>query len=64
VPEPSAFEVEMDTEKLQRHKSLGFDQILGELITEQGRIIHSEIHILINSISNKEELPEEWNSRS
>jgi hypothetical protein len=63
VPELSAIEVEMDIEKVQRHKSLGLDQILGELITEGGRIINSVIHIFINSISNNEQLPEEWNSR-
>jgi hypothetical protein len=60
VPEPSAFKVQTTTEKLQRHKSLGFDQILGELIIAVGRINRSEIHILINSISNKEKLPEAW----
>jgi hypothetical protein len=32
VPEPSAFQVEMATEKLKRHKSAGFDQITAELI--------------------------------
>jgi len=58
VPEPSAFKVQTATEKLQRHKSPGFDQILGELITAGDGIIHSEIHILINSILNKKELPE------
>jgi len=60
VPKPSAFKVQTAIEKLQRHKSRGFDQILGEVITAGGRIICSEIHILINSISNKEELPEAW----
>ena len=32
VPEPSAFETEMATEKLKRHKSPGIDQIPAELI--------------------------------
>jgi len=32
VPELSAFEVEMATEKLKRQKSPGFDQIPAELI--------------------------------
>ena len=33
VPEPSAFGVEMATEKLKTHKSPGTDQITAELIT-------------------------------
>jgi hypothetical protein len=36
VSEPSAFEVEMAVEKLNRHKSPDIDQIPGELITEGG----------------------------
>ena len=32
VPEPSAFEDELATEKLKRHKSPGIDQIPAELI--------------------------------
>jgi hypothetical protein len=58
VPEPSAFKVEMDIEMLKRHKSPGVDQIPAELIKAGGRRICSEIHKLINSIWNKEELPE------
>jgi hypothetical protein len=61
VPEPSAFEVEMAIEKLKRHKSPGIDQIPAELIKAWGRIIQSEIHkLIIISVWNKEELPEEW----
>jgi hypothetical protein len=60
VPEPSAFEVEMAMEKLKRHKSPGTDQIPAKLIKAGGRIIQSEIHKLIISTWNKEELPEEW----
>jgi len=52
VHEPSAFEVEMTTEKLKGHKSQG--------IRARGITIRSEIHKLINPIWNKEELPEEW----
>jgi hypothetical protein len=58
VPEPSAFEVEMAIEKLKRHKSPGIDQIPAELVKARGRIIRPEIHKLIISIWNKEELPE------
>ena len=32
VPEPSAFEVELATEKIKSHKSPGVDQILAEMI--------------------------------
>jgi mannosyltransferase OCH1-like enzyme len=60
VPEPSAIEVEMATEILKRHKSPGIDSITAELIKAGGRTFHSEIHKLINSIWNKEELPEQW----
>jgi len=60
VPESSAFEVEMFIEKLKKPKSPGIDQILAELIKVGGRTIRCEIHKLIISIWNKEELPEEW----
>jgi hypothetical protein len=60
VPEPSVSEVKIAIEKLQRHKSPGIDQIPAEMIKAGGRIIRSEIHKLINSIWNKEELPEQW----
>ena len=42
------------------HKSPGIDQIPAELIKEWGRTIRYQIHKLIVSIWNKEELPEEW----
>ena len=57
VPEPSAFEVELAIEKLKSHKSPGIDQIPAELIKAGGRTIRYEIHKLIISIWNKEELP-------
>jgi hypothetical protein len=60
VPKPSAFEVEMAIEKLKRYKPPGTDQIPAELIKAGGSKICSEIHKLINSIRNKEELPEQW----
>jgi hypothetical protein len=50
VPELSAFEVEMASEKLKSHKSSGIDQILAEMIRAGGRSIHPEIHKLFNSI--------------
>ena len=60
VPEPSAFEVEMTTEKLKSHKSPGIDQNPGELVEAGGRTIRFELHKLIISIWNKEELSEVW----
>ena len=59
-PEPSAFEVEMFIEKLKGQKSRSTEQIPAELIKAGGRTIRSEIHELINSIWNKEELSAEW----
>jgi len=60
VPEPSALEIGVDIEKLRRHKSPGINQIAAELIGAGERTIRSEIHKFINSLWNKEELPEEW----
>ena len=60
MPQSSAFEVKLAIEKLKSHKSPGIDQIPAELIKAGGRTIRYEIHILIISIWNKEELPEEW----
>ena len=47
-------------EKLKNHKSPGIDQIPAEFIKAGGRTISGEIHKLIISIWNKEELPDEW----
>ena len=58
VPEPSAFEFELAIEKLKNHKSPGIDQIPAELIKSVGRTFRCEIHKLIISIWNKEELPD------
>jgi len=48
------------SKNLKRHKSPGTDKIPTKLIKPRGRTIHTEIHKLINSIWNKEELHEEW----
>ena len=64
MPELSGFEVETAIETLQGHKSPGIDQIPAELIKAGGRTIHSVVHKLVNSLRNKQELPEEWGSRS
>ena len=58
--EPIAFEFEMATEKLKRHKSPSICRIPAELIKTGGRKIRSENNQLINSNWNKEELHEEW----
>jgi hypothetical protein len=58
VPEPSVNEFELAIEKLKNHVSPGIVQIPAELIKAGGRIIRCEIHKLIISIWNKEELPE------
>jgi hypothetical protein len=60
VPKPNAFEVEMATEKLKRYKSSGINHTPAELIKAGGCKISSEIRKLINSIWNKDKLPEQW----
>jgi len=50
----------MATEKTKGHNSPGNDQIPAKLIKTGGRKICSEIHKLVNSIWNKEELPDKW----
>jgi hypothetical protein len=57
VPEPSPFEVEIAIAKSKMYKSPGIDQIPAELIQAGDKTLHSDIHNLINSIWNKEELP-------
>jgi len=59
VPEPSAFGVEMAIEMLKRHKSTGNGQFPADLIKAGSTTIRSQIHKLIRSTCNKEELPEE-----
>jgi hypothetical protein len=59
VPEPSASEVEVATEKLKSYKSPGVDQIPAELIQAGVETLHSEIHKLTKLIWNKE-LPHQW----
>jgi len=60
LPEPSAFEDELAVEELKSKKLPGTGQIPAELIKVGGRTILYEIHKLIISIWNKEELPDEW----
>jgi hypothetical protein len=60
VPEPSLVEAETATEKLKRYKSQGNYQIPVELIKAGGDTLYSEIHKIIRSKWNKEELPQQW----
>jgi len=58
VPESCAFEVEMASVKLKRHKSPGIDQILAEFLKAGGGTVCPEIHKLIKSVWHKEGLSE------
>jgi hypothetical protein len=60
VPDPSRLKVEIAIAKLKKYKSPGSDQILSELIQAGGEILLPVIHKLINSVWNKEELPDQW----
>jgi hypothetical protein len=62
IPGPSHPEAEIAVTKLKKYKSPGSDQILAELIQTRAEILLSAIHKLINSIWNKEELPDQWES--
>jgi hypothetical protein len=57
---PSHLEVEIAPAKLKKYKSLCSDQIRAELIQAGSKILLSVIHKLINSVWNKEELPDQW----
>jgi hypothetical protein len=52
--------IQLSHGKLKSYKSPGTDQILAELIKAEGETLYSEIHRLIYSIWNKEELPLQW----
>jgi len=58
APELIVGEVVMAIEKQKRHTPPGIDRMPAELVKAEGRIFRSEIHKLINSVWNKEELPE------
>jgi len=60
VLEPSAFDIEMAIEKLKRRNSLDIDEIPAEMIKSGCRTIISDIHKLMNSVWNMEELTEQW----
>jgi hypothetical protein len=56
VPQPSLVEVETAIGNLKSYKSPDTDQIPAELIKGVGETLYSEIHKLICSVWNKEEL--------
>jgi len=60
VRDTSVFEFELAIEELKSLKSPRIAHIPAELIKAGGKIFRYEIHKLISSIWNKEELPEEW----
>jgi hypothetical protein len=60
VAEPSHIKVLIAIGKLKIYKFPGTDQIQAELIKTGGETLYSEIHRLICSIWNKEELPQKW----
>jgi hypothetical protein len=60
VPASSFVEVETAIGKLKCNQSPRSDQILVKLIEAGGETLCSEIHKLICSIWNKEELPQQW----
>jgi hypothetical protein len=60
VPGPSRLEVAIAIAKLKNYKSPGSDKIAAELVQGRGEILLSAIHKLINSVWNKEELPDQW----
>jgi hypothetical protein len=64
VPDHSPFEADIADAKLERYKSPGSDKILAELIQAGGETFLSAISKLINSIWNKEDLPDQWKEES
>jgi hypothetical protein len=56
----SVLEIEITVAKLKKYVSLGSDQIRAELYQGGGETLVSVIQKLINSIWNKEELPDQW----
>jgi hypothetical protein len=57
---PFCLEVEIAIAKMKKYKSPGSDQIPAELIQAGGEMLLSAIHKFVNSIWNKEELPDQW----
>jgi hypothetical protein len=62
VPNPSRLEVEIAIANLRKYKSPGSYQIPAKLSQTGGEMLLSAIQILINSIWNNEQLPDQWRS--
>jgi hypothetical protein len=60
----SRLEVEIALAKLKKYKSAGSNRIPSELIQAGGEMLLSAIHKLVNSIWNKEELPDQFTKRA
>jgi hypothetical protein len=60
VPEPSASEAEVAFGNVERYKSPNVVQIPAGLVWAEGETLHSEIHKIIKSTWNKEDLPHQW----
>jgi hypothetical protein len=60
VPGSSRLETEITIAKLKKYKLIGSDQIAPEVIQRDDESLLSEIHKLIKSVWNKEELPDQW----
>jgi hypothetical protein len=60
VPGPSRLEVEIAIAKLKTSKWPGSDEIPAAMIQAGGEILLSAIHKPVNSVWNKEELPNQW----
>jgi hypothetical protein len=61
VPDSSFLQVEIVIANFKNCKSPGSDQIPAEMFQAKGETLMSEIHKLVNSAWNKEELPGQWN---
>jgi hypothetical protein len=60
VPDSSRLQFEIAIAKLKKYKSPGSEKIPAELIQAGREMFLSAIHKLINSIWDKEELPDQW----
>ena len=60
VSRPNAYEFKLAIQKLKSHKPPGIDQIPAELFKTGDTKFRPDICKLINSICNKEKLPDGW----
>jgi hypothetical protein len=60
IPVPTTTEVYDTIRKIKDNRAPGEDAITAELIKKGGNHLWENIHQLILSIWNKEEIPEEW----